>query len=349
MTPFHLHRRLPYLQRLYSQRDLARRQVERLTQETARLNRKLSLHTDRLHALPWYSVDLPPEVADSRPMIGDDERRLLYTLTRDFYQGEGRIIDGGTYIGDSSLALGFGLKARGYQPTPVIDAFDLFILIDTTDGVWFASDGDVKGGQSIRPTYDRRTASVAQYIKVHEGDVTSTPWRNGPIEILFNDLSKSWDINDYVLRNWFPCLMQDRSILIQQDQVQEYHVWVAITMEMLSAHFQLIDYVRNSSAVYRPVSSIGSSSIIPCLRENLSHDDMERAYLSWIERFRRLAAGRFKSWHLAMVEGGLIVTYALHIGDMDKARHAWKVCVEKFRDDPAASYRLQEVKRIVGL
>lgn len=305
----------------------------------------------RLKAMPWYSIDLPAPVADGRPMIFEDERRLLYTLARDFYRGEGRIIDGGTFIGDSSLALGFGLKDRNYPRKPVIDAFDLFILDPwAARNAWYASDGpDVKAGDNIRSVYERRTAEIADYIVVHEGDVTTAPWNGGPIEILFSDIAKGWHINDYIVQNWFPALIPRHSVLIQQDQVQEYHPWVAITMEMLAGHFEWIDYVKNSSAVYRPLGPISISDIQCCLSGNLSPETMERAFLSWIERFRRRGAGRYTGWHLEMVEAGLVVTYALYIKDIDKARHAWEACAAKFSGDPYAMFRLNEVRQAVGL
>jgi len=53
MTLFHLHRRVPYLSRIYHQRDAARNEVEGLRKEAeglkreaARLNRELRFHTD---------------------------------------------------------------------------------------------------------------------------------------------------------------------------------------------------------------------------------------------------------------------------------------------------------------
>jgi predicted O-methyltransferase YrrM len=61
-------------------------------------------------------------------MISTDERRLLYTLARDYYTGAGRIIDGGAYLGSSSLSLGWGLKDQCYRKEPAIDAFDTFII-----------------------------------------------------------------------------------------------------------------------------------------------------------------------------------------------------------------------------
>ena len=43
---------------------------------------------ESLRRLPWYSEDLPGEVAYGKGMIHFDERRMLYTLTRDYFRME---------------------------------------------------------------------------------------------------------------------------------------------------------------------------------------------------------------------------------------------------------------------
>ncbi len=39
---------------------------------------------------------------------------------------------------------------------------------------------------------------------VHEGDVVEIGWAGGPIDVLFLDLLKTWEINDAVLHDFFP-------------------------------------------------------------------------------------------------------------------------------------------------
>lgn len=302
-----------------------------------------------LRRLPWYCTDLPPQLSDGRGMIADDERRLLYVLAHDYFRDEGAIIDGGTFLGDSSMALGYGLKNRGFAPKKAIHAFDLFI-IDEPSAQHHLPPSDapghtIKGGDNIRFIYENRTREVSQYIEIHEGDVTKETWTGGPVEILFSDISKSWEINDYILQNWIPSLIPERGILIQQDQVQQYHVWVGITMEMLSDHFECLDYVRNSSMVYRLKRPIPKADITRCLSANVSTDDMERAYLGYLEKFRSVGMGRYSGWMLGMVEVGLIAVYGWHIGDMDKARHAWNAVDRKFGHIHDTRHRLDEIKR----
>ncbi|MGH7211225.1 MAG: hypothetical protein ACREF1_07155, partial [Acetobacteraceae bacterium] len=158
-------------------------------------------------------------------------------------------------------------------------------------------------------------------------------------------ISKGWSLNDYILMNWMPSLIPGRSILIQQDQVEEHHVWVAITMEMLADYFETIDFTPHSSMVYRPTREIPRSALERCLSANISAGDMERCYLRFRDRFSRVGMGRYRGWHLGMVEVGLVVTYGFHIGDRERAFHHLRRCEETFSGVPDTMARLAAIRR----
>jgi len=311
-----------------------------------------SAKIESLRRLPWYSVDLPTEVMNGLGMIHPDERRLLYTLARDYFTGAGRIIDGGAFFGTSSLSLGFGLRDRGYQRERVIDAFDNFIIDEygvkhyTKPAGWFRK--GISAGDNMRSIYEQNIAPIAEYVTIHEGDLLKAPWNSGPIEILFSDVSKSWQLNDHIIRNWITALIPETGILIQQDQVQEYHIWVSITMEMLADYFETIDYTPYSSVVYRLKSEIPAHALDRCMSANITKDQMEQCYLSFLRRFQRVGMGRYTGWHLGMVHVGLAVTYGSHIGDLDKARHALRQCEENFGNIPDTMRRVADYRKLIG-
>ena len=101
------------------------------------------------------------------------------------------------------------------------------------------------------------------------------PWSSGNIEILFVDLSKSWDLNDFVIDQWFPALLPG-AYLVQQDYFSWYTYWLPITMEALSDCFEYIDYAFGGSAVYRCIKPVtpGTSARI----RNLSFPEMEALF-----------------------------------------------------------------------
>ena len=55
---------------------------------------------------------------------------------------------------------------------------------------------------NIRFLYERNIAKIADYVTIHEENLTETPWSGGAIEILFSDISKGWILNDYIISNW---------------------------------------------------------------------------------------------------------------------------------------------------
>ena len=79
-------------------------------------------------------------------------------------------------------------------------------------------------------------------------------------------------------------------------------------MVILAGCFEFIDYTRNSSMVYRLKHEIPSRMLEKCLLRNISPAEMEYHYLNFLERFRCMGMGRYKGWHLGMVEAGLVVT-----------------------------------------
>jgi hypothetical protein len=298
---------------------------------------------------PWYSVYLPPQIEMITSMIHADERRLLYVLARDYFTGTGRIIDGGAYLGASAKALAFGLRDRGFERRKVIDSFDTFIIDEQSvvNNLLPGDDPDhkISAGSSTRAIYDRNISEVSDYIEVHEGNLMLIPWTGGPVEILFSDVAKSWRLNDYILSNWISALLPGTGVLIQQDQVQEYHVWVAITMEMLDDYFEFIDYTPFSSAVFRLRQTIPRPILDKCLFKNISIADMEYYYTRFVERFRRLNMGRFSGWNLGMVEAGLAVTLGFHIGDVEKAFHVLGQCERSFGAIDAMATRLAVIRQ----
>ena len=138
-------------------------------------------------------------------MLYEEERSLLYLLGREF-EGIGQIVDAGCFLGGSTLALARGVAAnsRRRETRPrVIHSYDYFVLDDWTKVAHADLVAGVEAGTSLRPTFDRLLGRYRSYVNVHEGDVRDFEWDGSPIEVLFIDICKSWDINDHVTRRVF--------------------------------------------------------------------------------------------------------------------------------------------------
>ena len=210
----------------------------------------------RSRAMPfddsWRSKAIPAGSAAVPTMLLPDELRLLNFLADDYYSGAGAIIDAGSFLGGSTLALAEGLRRnlrrRGRAEEKIIRSYDRFRVEDWTVGTFFPQTTAV--GESFRDQFDRNIAHYADLIEVHEGDVRSLSWCGRPIEILFIDIAKHWTTCDWITWQFFPSLIPGRSIVVQQDYL--YHHWVAwlhVTMEYYADYFEYVcDTGMNSVA-----------------------------------------------------------------------------------------------------
>jgi hypothetical protein len=201
----------------------------------------------QLQDCPWRSEVGPPEIYRVPTMLSVEERTLLYVLARDF-AGDGGIVDGGCFLGGSTVPLLAGVRDRK-TPGPPVVSYDRFRVEAYTIPPFFADEPEIRVGESFRPSFDRNVAGLGVAHEVCEGDVIEHGWRGGPIGVLFLDLVKSWKINDAVLRDFFTEL-RPGSVIVQQDYGWGAGPWIHITMELLSDSVTLVDGMKAGSHVF---------------------------------------------------------------------------------------------------
>src|SRR5208282_5190833 len=157
-----------------------------------------------LYRRPWRDVALPDAAQQVMTMLSHEERQLLYWLTATYRSGVGAIVDGGCFVGGSTVALAEGLRARGAGG--VIDVFDMFEVEPYMTDFYFKG-ANLSVGDSFRPLFDRNTAEVADRLRVHQGDLMQAGWSGEDAEILFIDCAKSWSLNDFIIEEFFPSLI----------------------------------------------------------------------------------------------------------------------------------------------
>jgi hypothetical protein len=212
------------------------------------------MHSDRLRDLvrrPWRDVTLPPDAVGIPTMLSKAERRLLYSLARDYAAGDAAIVDAGCFLGGSTAALLAGLHDReDAWEGPPLESYDLFRVEAFTIQKFFGSDRGVRVGDSFRPRFDTHVARFDVPHVVHEGDITEIGWSGGPIGVLFLDVLKSWEINDSVLRDFFRSLVPGRSVIVHQDYGWGDTPWIPITVELLRDSLVLLDWMEWGSHVF---------------------------------------------------------------------------------------------------
>jgi hypothetical protein len=209
---------------------------------------------DRLRELvrrPWRGVTLPPDAVGIPTMLSKAERRLLYSLARDYAGGDAAIVDAGCFLGGSTAALLAGVRDREEPWSgPPVESYDLFRVEAFTIPKFFGNERSVGVGDSFRPRFDAHVGRFDVPHVVHEGDITMIGWSGGPIDVLFLDVLKSWEINDAVLRDFFPSLVPGRSVIVHQDYGWGDAPWIPITVELLCDSLVLLDWMEWGSHVF---------------------------------------------------------------------------------------------------
>ena len=67
------------------------------------------INIDDIRKRLWNKVDIPPEVESIESMLTMSERKLLSALAKEYFTGEGIIVDGGCFLGGSTLSLCAGI------------------------------------------------------------------------------------------------------------------------------------------------------------------------------------------------------------------------------------------------
>jgi hypothetical protein len=208
---------------------------------------------DRLEYLlrrPWRDIGLPSDAQGVPTMLSKSERKLLYSLARDYSSGDGAIVDAGCFLGGSTAALLAGVRDRADAwAGPPVTSYDLFRVEAYTLRKFF-DDGDVRVGDSFRARFDANVSAFSVPHVVQEGDITQLGWSGENIDVLFLDVLKSPAINDAALRDFFPSLVPGRSIIVHQDYGWGYTPWIPITVELMRDSLVLIDWMEWGSHVF---------------------------------------------------------------------------------------------------
>jgi hypothetical protein len=168
----------------------------------------LQVNTDR----PWEEISIPPALDAMKSMLSRDEKQYLIWLTSEKYEGWGAIVELGAWLGSSTVALAEGLRRRG--ATSMIESFDLFRWETYMSD---AVSADLNAGDDFLPLFMREVGDYAHWIQAHKVDLLNYTWEGGPIEILFIDSAKTWDLTNAVLKSFGPRLLPGRSRVVLQD------------------------------------------------------------------------------------------------------------------------------------
>jgi predicted O-methyltransferase YrrM/Flp pilus assembly protein TadD len=161
---------------------------------------------------PWEQVSLPPALTGMKSMLSSDEMQYLTWLASGKYEGWGAIVELGVWLGSSTAALAEGLRRRGAPAT--IHSFDLFVWESYMAEAAFT---DLKPGDDFLPLFLKQIGDYSSWVEAHKVDLLNYKWDGGPIEILFVDSAKTWDLANAILKGFGAHLSPGRSRVVLQD------------------------------------------------------------------------------------------------------------------------------------
>jgi hypothetical protein len=230
------------------------------------------------------------ELNDIVSMIKPDERRLLFYLAKDYFSGQGAIVDAGAFLGGSARCFGLGLqqnqRVAAADKLGVIHSFDVFIMRPWWGPEWFTPDPRPEPDDDIFPFFERNLGPLLKHVTVHKGEMADQTWDGGPIEILFLDICKTVKSNDNCSIQFFPNLIPGSSIFIEQDYLEPSpYIWIYATIELLRSHFKMIARCNTGSVAYLCTKQITKRDIENALIRPLSPERRleitRRASLRW--------------------------------------------------------------------
>ena len=200
------------------------------------------------------------DLRDYPCMLTEADKAVYYDAGLN-YEGKGLIVDGGPFVGGTTQHLIRGLKHNlrfsdgDERLKKVIKAYDLFQIDDDYILEHLQHnfpDKSFETGGSFESVFRSLTAPHESFLEVFSGDVMAAgfPFEQD-IEILGVDLCKALPVTDYVVRAFFPRVIEG-GLVIQQDFIHEFHPHIHLSMMLLDDYFEPDAEMRwGGSVTYR--------------------------------------------------------------------------------------------------
>lgn len=197
---------------------------------------------------------------DVPTMLSRQEQLLYYWLARSLPDGEGDIVDLGSFIGGSTACLASGRMSALKKSK--IHAYDMFTADERVKKRLLYKRGIAPfDGNDILPLAKELLSPWAPLIRFHRGDITDQLWDDTPIQLLTLDASKVAAKMDRMAEIFFPALAPGKSIIVQQDFLHHSQPWVVAQMELFKDHFEFLGHCPNDSMIYRCVREIDETAL----------------------------------------------------------------------------------------
>jgi hypothetical protein len=246
---------------------------------------------ERLKQRPWNShyyatkAVIPPWFANFPTMMSLEEMRMLAWIAQ-FNPKGGTLIDLGPFLGGSTVAMAHGLMAA--RKTDKIHSFDFFEISEPHKHHFYYKRGyEYFEGSDTVPVFNYLTNYFSELIIGHKGDVLKEKCPSNDPSVVFIDLSKTWQLNDHLLVEFFTN-MKAGCVIVQQDFIYFQYPWLCHTMKMLENKVEFLSNTEDHSVVYGVHAPITRKDILPCLRANVTNEQVAAAIIDSKKHFSGL-------------------------------------------------------------
>lgn len=233
-----------------------------------------------------------------RAMINRHEYGALVAAAKNIWSlgapRDGAIVDAGSFVGASTLALAEGLSQSPLTESERVGriwSYDLFRTIPAMARKAFKDDG-LNVGDSFRHIYDETINPFSSYVRTFEGDILSSPKPTGPISILFLDILWNWETTIRLADDFYTRMPARRSLLIHQDFVYPFYPWIIISMGMLSSTFQFAKHIEASSVAFDVIGDYEPGALDQAL--SVPNEQALAYYDYFIDRLDGWASGSLR-------------------------------------------------------
>ena len=271
----------------------------------------------------------------SFPAMLTDGDRAIYFHAGKHFRFRGSIIDGGCFVGGTTTALIEGLcqdpaLRKRDEARRLIRVYDLFLIDDDyvlRHLMEHYPDRSFKGETSFLSVFEENLRGSADLLDVRAGDVTAIGYRDlEPIEIFGVDFCKALPVTDFVVREFFPRLIQD-ALVIQQDFVHEFHPHIHLSMMRLQDHLaKAVELKWGGSFAFRCIKPISRQTILERFGQDSSWYSEISTNVKLLRELIDSALYDENRWVLLLTLG----IYYQSVGRLDEARAAYKEARAKY-------------------
>jgi hypothetical protein len=248
-------------------------------------------------------------------MVSMDQRRYLFDYARRDFTGSGEIVDLGCWLGSSTVPLAAGLDSNPHVAARVrsIYAHDLFrwdvVMGDFVKGT--PLEGRYEAGDDFQDAFLHYVAPWRHRVKVRPGDLGTLTWPDGPIEFLFVDAMKSWELANNIARQFFAALMPGTSLVFHHDFAHYYTPWIPLLMHRLRDYLVPIQPIPRTAVLFRATAPIPTN----LLERRWSFSDFDDAEIEDAFTYAVSCTGPQGSPDLMVSK----LMLRVHQGDLDRA------------------------------